>query len=255
MAVLIPFPESGFKCDYFTWTKTLQLSANGTIPGVVLSAWLERDSHFVGGLKFSLLGFYGGLGPHPSKEFQYKLEEQISLPQPHFQNNTVIIETADATYTIKIKYLLEDGDPPSDEDHDARTSATASHLASSQAPDSQASNDNNNAVATSVLTPINEYLPGGDHHLEITARIPTSVPLYSINTSFNPEYLRMNNVIVSDGQVIYQFKWEKFPSEKGTNPQLLEVITQGFNGVMGPSARSFKLIQPYVVHGVLLEKS
>ncbi|KAF7508872.1 hypothetical protein GJ744_008581 [Endocarpon pusillum] len=65
----------------------------------------------------------------------------------------------------------------------------------------------------------------------------------------------MNNVIISDGQVTYQFKWEKFPSEEGTNPQLLEVITQGSNGVMGAPARNFKLIQGSLVHGVLLEKS
>ncbi|KAF7508871.1 hypothetical protein GJ744_008580 [Endocarpon pusillum] len=138
MAVLIPFPESGFKCYYSTWKKTLQLSASGTIPGVVLSAWLERDSQWVEGLKFSLLGFYGGLGTHPPKEFQYKLEKQISLPQSHFESNTVEVETADDTYIIKITYLWKDGNPPSDDDHDARTSASAPRLEpSSRQPSEQ----------------------------------------------------------------------------------------------------------------------
>lgn len=237
MASLVPLPASGFKCSYNSLTTTLKLSASGTIPGVVLKAFLERDALFFGGLKFSLLGYWGGLGNPPPKELETSIEEHIALPSRYIESGTVVVQTASGTYNIQIQYENDGVDPAGDND------ATASKTT----PD-KAGND----VVTCVIPTVNEYLPGGDHLLAITAAIPTEVPLYRIDTKFNEEYLRIDNVTVTNCQVAWRFKWEKFPVGEA-NPQLLEVITEGFKGSKDTIASRFRIVQGYIVHGVLLK--
>ena len=233
---LVPLPASDFTVHYLTATRTLTITAKGLIPGVVLDVFLQRDAAWVGGLKFSFLGHWGGLGTPPPKEITSVLEEKINLPQPHFNSKSVIIETASGTYTVPIEYNYGD----------------ITGLKELSISDTTAEAVEPNKSVSSVLPPINVYLTGTGL-LAVTARIPTEVPLYRISTSFNEEFLRISNVTVSDGAVNYAFKWEKFPEGEG-NPQLLDVITEGFNGVIGPTGRQFRTVQGYIVHGVLLGK-
>ena len=100
----ISLAASAFTATYSEQTQALKLSADGTIPGFWLGPFLQRET-LMGGVKFSLKGFPGGLGTHKEQTVHLSVEEHIALPQPHFNSETVLVETADGTWSIPIAYM------------------------------------------------------------------------------------------------------------------------------------------------------
>jgi hypothetical protein len=222
MSILIPLPASGLAVTYTSQTKILEVSANGKIPGWIIGPFIQHDL-WSGGLKFSLKGYAGGEGVRPDQPLNISFKENIGLPMPHFNNKTVLVETATGTFNIPIRYLgitLPDATP-------SPTSA-------------------DNQPNTSVLPPINEYLPEGQV-LTITAKIPDSFGS-SVAPQFNSEYLQIVDAIVKGGQITWTFKWTQIP-QGPANPQLLNILTR----VLGTNPIISETIQGYVVHFVVLQ--
>ena len=232
---LVAFDEKGFAVSYFVKSKVLRITATGKIAGVVLSAWIQRDT-YLGGLKFSLLGYYGGLGPvPPTKDANIPpYEEHINLLLSHFQYKTVQIETLGKTYTIPIRYLLGDTD-------DSEELEIPDFITDSVQP----------KIGVQVLPPICIDLPGGkpgEHTAIITAPVPTGTD-YHVETRFNENVLRTWKSGVRGGQLYWYITWEHTP-DPPTKEESFDVATEkwvgpGFSGL-------WEIIQPYTVRLTLL---
>lgn len=233
-----------FAASYNSFEKILTVFASGQIKSVVLDAWLERDKHFVGGLKYNLVGYYGGLGhPPPLKPYETNppLKERINLPQPHFNSKSVTIETDGQKYTVPIQYiwLNENANTP------------IQQLAENANFDKTATDANDAEKSPAYVLPaIDVYLPGGET-LDIPVRIPTESAYYTISPNFDKNFLRLETVAVVDGVIHYSFQWAKDPTEPGTNPQLLEVTTVERGGI---DPISIEKTQAWAVHWVVLNK-
>jgi hypothetical protein len=113
MSILVPFQASGFTAIYYSNIETLRVFASGKIPGWVLAPHLERDFDFVGGLKFSLLGYAGGAGGHAAQQVESVVEVSINLPDAPIHKTSVTCESADGKFNIDVKtYNGEDKYPP-----------------------------------------------------------------------------------------------------------------------------------------------
>lgn len=234
---LVPLSEKDIHAEYVANTKTLEVIAKGEFPAIVVGIFFQRDL-FAGGIKLSLVGYYGGIpgGPH---ELEATFTEHISLPVPHFNNKTIIVETKDGTYEIPIHYSGFGPSPVNGNTIPVPLSALK---------------DNKDNTITTVLPPIPILLPGGKT-ATVKARVPEKLPLNSVNTKFNETFIRVLNAGFSDGQIWWTFKWEKLPLGEGENPQLFEVVTESFNGVMPPDAKRYIIIQGYIVRFGVLEKN
>lgn len=230
---LVPSPASAFTAVYVTHEKTLRIRAHGEIPSVVLSFWLEREEHFVGGLKFRLLGLYGGLGPQSTslKPFDTCIEMRTCLPSPYFWSKSVMIQTASGDFPIPIRY---DGLGPGYGSAEPAPTITKTEI---------------NEPSAQVCTPINIYLTGADE-ARISVTIPSAQPFHSVRVTFDETHLRLWGAEIQDGSIIYRVKWEKLP-EPLTTPVDFDVITSIFSSPIGNSAGSFGKIQPYNFHFVL----
>ncbi|KAK1991629.1 hypothetical protein LX36DRAFT_734956 [Colletotrichum falcatum] len=220
-------------------TKTKELVLHAKVQGFILGPKFERVEGFVGGLRFALVGFPGGLGPHP--DFRAVTDKFIiGLPAPHFNNKTVLVDTAEGLQSIEIKYTgLNDEVLPAGVNSVAR----------------QDNSEPSVPLASDVLTPINYYLPA-DCVLCISAAIPKidGSSKTSVYISFNQEFLRLVTSGVHDGTVTWSFEWSKIPTEKGQNPQLINVKTTVWNGTVGSLAKTSIIVQGYIVHWVVLQK-
>ncbi|GKT63949.1 hypothetical protein ColTof4_04503 [Colletotrichum tofieldiae] len=220
-------------------TRSKQLVLDAKVPGFVLGPKFERVKGFVGGLRFALVGFPGGFGRQPESQTVTD-KVHISLPAPHFNNETVLIDTAEGLQIIKIKYTGLKGE------------ALAAGL---NFVTQQEKSGSTGTIASDVLPPINSYLPG-DSVLPISALIPKADgdSKVSVDISFNEEFLRLVNASAHDGTINWSFKWAKIPTEEGQNPQLINVNTTIWNGIVGPLAKTSLNVQGYIVHFVELQK-
>ncbi|KAK1977503.1 hypothetical protein LZ30DRAFT_731589 [Colletotrichum cereale] len=228
---------SDISAVYISNTKQLVLDAK--VPGFILGPEFERVKGFVGGLRFALVGFSGGLGRLP--KFQTVTDRiHIGLPAPHFNNRTVLIDTAEGLQTIEIKYTGL---------NDETLAAGVNFIAQ------QDNSEPSGPLASDVLPPINSYLPG-DRVLPISAIIPKAKgdSKVSVNVSFNKEFLRLVTSGVYGGTITWTFEWAKIPTEEGQNPQLINVNTTIWNGIVGPLAKTSINVQGYIVHFVVLQK-
>ncbi|OHF02018.1 hypothetical protein CORC01_02597 [Colletotrichum orchidophilum] len=220
-------------------SKTRQLVLTAQVPAVVLGADFVRVEAFVGGLKFTLQGFFGGVLPPGTQDFQdVTTKFPISLPAPHFNNKSVLIDTADGTKTVEIKYTGFDGVAP----------ATGVDFTAGLKIEST-------PIAGSVLTPINVFLPAS-LETTITAVVPKAEgdSKVSVVPTFNEEFLRLVNATVHNGVISYTFRWAQLPTGQGQNPQLINITTTTYNDLVGPAAKTSSVVQGYIIHFVLLKE-
>lgn len=238
---LIPFGPEGLSAVYDTAKRVLIVRADGSVDSFWFGAFLKKDPNFVGGLKFLLLGFPGGLAPvnsKPKEPLAVQLDLHISLPQEYFHSSSVVIQTGSGTFPdIPIRYtgLLPPGDKTSLV-ADSDTKDAVSKLNALKIGD--------------VLPPIDKWLPEGAE-LTLTARIPDETQS-RVDISFNPEYLQLTGSGVVNGDISWKLKWVKFPVGDA-NPQLVEVETD--RGIQLPPPNpitSSQIIQGYVVYGAFL---
>jgi len=215
---LISLPESGFAAVYSTPSKTLKITAKGKIPGFWSKPEILRE-RWNGGLKYSLRGFPLGLGKQPDQELDVFLDEIITLPVRSFNNDSVLVETGGGTWTIKILYDVPVAPPEK------------------------------NPASTIVLPPIKKFLPLGEV-LHISAAIPAGRQS-SVNVKFNDELIRLTGANARDDQIVWAFKWAKKPDDK-SNPQLIEVHSDQWNGQPPPESKTIRTVQGYIVQFVLL---
>ncbi|EXF79171.1 hypothetical protein CFIO01_08648 [Colletotrichum fioriniae PJ7] len=216
-------------------SKSRQLVLTAEVPAIVLGPKFVRVEGFVGGLKFALQGFFGGLLPKGVRDIQdVTTKFSIILPASHFNNKTVFVDTADGTKEIEIKYTgLEGVIPTTGVDF----------------------TKHDNTAIGSVVTPIHLAL-AADHETTLTAVIPKPEGDLKISVvpSFNEEFLRLVNATVHNGVISYTFRWAKLPTEEGQNPQLINVTTTTYNGLVGPAARTTSVVQGYIVRFVVFQE-
>ncbi|KAM7195078.1 hypothetical protein V8F33_006947 [Rhypophila sp. PSN 637] len=212
---------------------------------------LHRDPHFVGGLKYNLVGFPGGPGPEGpllSEKIDVKAAElYIALPNEHFNYMHVVIQTATGTYIIEI-HATGLNPPPKDGDKD-------------NSADSGLVSGINNLGISDVLPPIKRYVPGGPGHvLELSAEIPPAAEWLTksgVRLVFNPTYFDIIASGVLNGRILWTLKWNQTPSGE-ENPQLVTVETDRAVQLppteIGPGARVSRVVQGYVVYATLLEE-
>ena len=228
---LVPLPADKFYAVYTSKEGLLRVTANGDVPGTVVNCWLQRDQ-WLGGLKFSLVGYYGGINPPPSQSIEKSIEEYIALPKCRFESSSVLVETADGTWSIPIRYLGF-----------GTTGGETTLTKQASLPDSQ--------VNVQVLPPIRINLPGGqpgEHTAAITAALPTRSSITnSIAPIINEEFIRIWDAGINGNQVFWLITWEQIPKE---NPVLLEIVTSSGAGPGGSGM--LDVVQGYLVYLVTL---
>ncbi|KAK1996925.1 hypothetical protein LX36DRAFT_671372 [Colletotrichum falcatum] len=234
MAFLVPVKESDISALYDSNHRKLVLVAKGEIPKVWFTPFFKQET-WMGGLCFSIRDFAGGVPVQKGeKSFDISFDFPVNLPLQHFNNKSVLIETANGRYSIQIKYTGFAPGPVIIGGKEGEEDGTTTR---------------------SVLPPVQEFLPAGQP-LRITAQIPKVEAPASVNIepSYNPKFLELIHSTAQHGSVSWTFKWKELPTEDGTNPQLIEIITHQYNGLVGPAARNSYVIQGYVVHFIVFEK-
>ena len=104
----MPCSAAEIHAIYITNQQVLKVTAKGECPDWYIGPFIEQDEHWVGGLKFSLRSYAGGLGTTgKSKPFQVEYPMPIHLPSPVINSKTITFQTADSSgpgYDIKIDY-------------------------------------------------------------------------------------------------------------------------------------------------------
>ncbi|KAK4165505.1 hypothetical protein QBC43DRAFT_30376 [Cladorrhinum sp. PSN259] len=103
---LVPLSKRSFDASYNVTTKTLSLFANGDVAGWVLGPQLSRDLDWVGGLKFELRGYSGGLGHQPTQH----LEASIAIEDDDFKWKVATCETKDGRFEVPVSRYGDDKD-------------------------------------------------------------------------------------------------------------------------------------------------
>ncbi|RGP70105.1 hypothetical protein FSPOR_4217 [Fusarium sporotrichioides] len=256
MAAFVPFPESGLSATYSPWTKTLLLEAKGKVPGYLAGAFIQRED-WVGGLRFSLrafpLLFPEGFPPPSPKQIDATLKVPIQLPLSWLNSKTVLFETANGVYNITIEYLLEGVGPA----HPPKNGLTSSNGNGQSNGQTDGQTDGGRIIG-SVLTPINVPLTGGATY-RISARVPAPqqgaiVPLPSVKISFDSEFIKLVDSYHTGDSIIWDITWAKLPTEEGKNPQSVDVTTSIPHTQFGGLTTWTRIVQPYTVEFVVLEK-
>ncbi|KAF9776148.1 hypothetical protein IL306_005710 [Fusarium sp. DS 682] len=240
MASLVPIDPKGITAYYHSLGRTLVLKAEGKIPGFFLLPFFEQDI-WEGGLRFSVKAYSGGYAKLPDEQdvkFEYELP--ILLPIPHFNNRSVLVETAFGTSKINIVYL-EWPEPPEDEEVAVKTTANETAAPTSN-PDKKEAN------TTSILIPEHKFLTD-DGTLEIVALIPKELSSW-VDIEFNPEFIKLVTTRIEGGFIKWTIRWAKIPT--GPNdPQRLNVITtikhDATITVWPPIPNIKRIIQPYLI--------
>lgn len=245
MASLVPIAPEGISAQYHGQGRYLELKAVGEIPGFFFTPFFEREV-WAGGLRFSIKAFSGGAGKTPpSKDMDISFKLPILLPIDHFNNKTVLVETAYGTSEVKIEYIGWP-EPP----HGTEVSVNSKAADGVTTTSDQAKKID---TITTVLPPIRSLL-SDEGTLSITAVIPKEAkPLLDIE--FNSDFLKLVTSSVGEGLIKWELKWVKPPVGKD-NPQLVNVITTTkwdiTVPILPPVKEITKVIQPYIVYRVWL---
>ncbi|KAJ3545673.1 hypothetical protein NM208_g2397 [Fusarium decemcellulare] len=243
MASPVPVPKKDISAEYCVRDRILTLRAKGELPSFILTPSFHREV-FAGGLRFSLIAFRTGLGKPKQVPFDVDFKLPILLPMDHFNSKSVTVDTSLGTFDIPIKYDWPGPGPviPTEEANDATPATTGGH-------------PKEGSIFRDVLPPINLALLA-DSELPITAIIPktTGDAKSYVDISFNEEYFKLVKSSVIDGSIRYDLKWAKLPTGEGENPQFIDVTTSIWNGEVGPIAKTSHILQPYIIHFVVLEK-
>ncbi|RSL96473.1 hypothetical protein CEP52_011468 [Fusarium oligoseptatum] len=241
MASLVPISPKGISAQYHGLGRYLELKAEGEIPGFFFTPFFEREV-WAGGLRFSIKAFAGGAGKTPpSKNVNISYKLPIVLPIDHFNNKSVLVETAYGTSEIKIEYI---GWPEAPQGTELAVNSKTSDGVT-------AARDEANKIhtITTVLPPIESHL-SDDGTLSITAVIPKEAQSL-LDIEFNSEFLKLVTSSVGDGLMKWEVKWAKLPVGKD-NPQLVNVITTTdiTIPILPPVKEITKVIQPHIVYRV-----
>ncbi|KAM0552665.1 hypothetical protein ACHAPJ_007762 [Fusarium lateritium] len=240
MASLVPIDPKGITAHYHGLGRKLVLKAEGKIPGYFFLPFFEQDI-WEGGLRFSIKAYSGGFAKLPDEQdVKFEFELPILLPIPHFNNRSVLVETAFGTSKINIVYL-EWPEPPEDEEVSLKTTAHET-----AAPTS--SSDKKEANTTSILPP-KDYFLTDSGTLEINSLIPKELSSW-VDIDFNPEFIKLVSTRIDEGFIKWTISWAKIP--KGPeDPQRLNVITtikhDATIPIWPPIPNIIRIIQPYLI--------
>lgn len=253
MAALVEIAADQITARYHGLGRYLELTAKGSVPAFWLEPFFTKEINF-GGLLYSIKAFVGGPGPvgikGESTPFNITTKLQILLPLEHFNSKTVAVETAKGTWNIDIEYIAWPGPPAEDK----ATNLLAAVAPAAATPAATGGNNINAGQRYSdVLTPIHETLLIGTP-LKITAYVPTIVTQSKtwVKPSFNPAYIKLVNAEHEFGAIIWTFEWNT--AESGPDPQIIDITTTTWNGLFGASSVTSKIIQPYIIKGIVLDK-
>ncbi|MCJ1246490.1 hypothetical protein MMC30_003698 [Trapelia coarctata] len=227
MSFLVPCELSGLAALYETKTHTLIITAKGEAPGWYIGPFIEPEPHWVGGLKFSLRAYAGGLGKHPDmKPFEVTYKMPIILPNPVVIGKEVIIATANNPhgFVVPIRYtgLKEDGS----------TSVITS--------------DNSDAPNLSVvLPPITIYVPGEGKPFQITAADAGAHG--SVRVCYNKAAIKLEDAGIEGNNIKWVFEATKLGE---TNIEVTSMIFEQAHPAWAPLMK----IQPYLVKVVVLKE-
>jgi hypothetical protein len=111
MAVLIPFSRKDLTANFDAQQSILTVTANGLIPGTVVSADFDRLG-WPGGIKLRLEGFFGGLGkPQPTKLF-FKTWSETGLIPLQFGAVLVVIANPETGKEVTAEMSITHGPTP-----------------------------------------------------------------------------------------------------------------------------------------------
>ena len=182
MAHLFPCPKSDLKAVYNSKIQLLTITAEGEKLPVIIGPWFKKDEHFVGGLSFSLLCYWGGLpGGKPTYKTTYEMS--IQLPNPVMPSNTVIINTANGPYPINIEF-----DPTNPQ------SAELSRVGEPAIPQTPGS----------VLAPITIITREGSQ-FPISAQASLG-NLSGVNMDFTPHHLKLTDAKIAGKDIVWTFE-------------------------------------------------
>jgi hypothetical protein len=190
------------------------------------------------------VAYSGGFAKLPKeKDVKFEFELPILLPIPHFNNKSVLVETAFGTSEIKIVYL-EWPEPP--EDNAVAVQSAADDAAASDSETKERKN-------TVVLPPIHLYLTD-EGLLLLSALIPKELSS-GVKIDFNPEYVKLVDTKFENGFIKWDISWAKIPTG-ASDPQTVHVITTIKHDINLPVIPPFPsvtiVIQPYIVHRMFM---
>ncbi|KAH7469861.1 hypothetical protein IWW34DRAFT_805503 [Fusarium oxysporum f. sp. albedinis] len=238
MASLVPIDPKGIEAHYHGLGRKLVLKAKGTIPGYFLTPFFEQDI-WTGGLRFSVKAYSGGFEKVPKdKEVKFEFELPILLPIPHFNNKSVLVETAFGTSDIKIVYLEWPEDP---EDNAVAVQSVEGDAGASGSETKEGKN-------TVILPPI-PYVLTDKGLLLLSALIPKELSS-GVKIDFNPEYVKLVDTKFENGFIKWDIAWNNIPTG-ASDPQTVHVITTINHDIKLPVIPPFPsvtiIIQPYIV--------
>ncbi|EXA33993.1 hypothetical protein NW761_010450 [Fusarium oxysporum] len=240
MASLVPIDPKGITAKYHGLTGKLILHAEGKIPGFFLTPFFEQDV-WEGGLRFAVKAYSGGFAKLPDeKHVDFTFELPILLPIPHFNNKSVLVETAFGTSEIDIQYL-EWAKPP--KDISLPLQATGDDTA---AP---TSNSDKKPANTTTIYPPKDFWLSDKGTLEIIALVPKQLTSL-VNIDFNPEFIKLVATSYEGGFIKWTISWAKIPDPEN-DPQRINVITTIKPEVeiqIWPPIPHIRFIQPYLIH-------
>ncbi|KAJ4248765.1 hypothetical protein NW762_012603 [Fusarium torreyae] len=182
IASLVPIDPKGITAYYHGLGRKLVLKAEGKIPGCFFLPCFEQDIWY-GGLRFSIKAYSGGFAKLPDEQnFKFEFELPILLPVPHFNNRSVLVETAFSTSKINVVYIEW---PESPEDEEVSLKITAGETT---APTSNS--DKKSANTTSIVTPKDQGT------LEIIALVAKELSSW-VDIDFNPEFIKLASTYTS----------------------------------------------------------
>jgi hypothetical protein len=239
MAVLVPIASSAIKATYLAADGYLELTAKGSLSSIYLAPSFEREN-WAGGLRYSLRSYVGGLGKPAQKPFDITEKLRISLPAAHFNNTSVIVETSLGTFKIPISYKDFVGPVPVETGNRNGNPAT--------------DDEEYGSIYGNVLPPIELTITGG-RTLVISAKIPKlkDSEVITINPSFNRKYLEVVTSGYKDGFITWTIEWTDVLPGPGENPQLFNVTTTIWNGLLGPLSGTTRVEQGYLIEYVVLQ--
>lgn len=102
MGFLQLIPADKLKAEYNAVSRQLILTANGQAIQFTSGIMFNRDRNFVGGLKFSLMGWVGPL-TGKTEPYQKVQAVDISLPSPVINSQSIIVVTANHPQGVKVE--------------------------------------------------------------------------------------------------------------------------------------------------------
>ena len=228
MSILVPCELSGLAALYETRKHTLIITAKGEAPDWYLGPFIQQVTPWLGGLKFSLLAYPGGLDTSGKMvPFDVRFELPVILPNRAVIGKNVVIATANNPhgFVVPIRYTgLKEGDEPTvitTEDADAPNLSV-------------------------VLPPITIVVPGEGVPFHITAAADVG-PHGGVRVSYNKRRVKMDDASL-DGKII---NWTFAASALGET--LIEVTTSLFSEAH-PVWTPLTKIQPYLVKVVVTKE-